>query len=171
MWGGTTIIPGGPSGLIHLRRTLAIGKTGYTSIPGGRGDRSGALGGSGLAISRYSAHPEEAIELVRFLIRAEIQSSEQREVADQAAQPKFYDLPSISAHHNHSENSSQRGNGVVSRPSSVTGRKYEQVTRAYISAVHSVLTGLKDAPETAADLENELIKITGFSTGPPKTAE
>ncbi len=171
MWGGTTITPGGRSHLLHLRSSLAQGKTGYTGIPAGPGGRGGTLGGSGLAVSRHSAHPQEAIELVRFLIRAEIQSNEQGEGANQPAQPKFYDLPSISELPNHSESLSQHRNGVVSRPSSVTGRKYEQVTRAYISAVHSVLNGQKGGPEAAADLEKVLIKITGFSTGPPKTAE
>src|SRR6266404_8068283 len=171
MWGGTTITPGGRSHLLHLRSSLAQAKTGYTGIPAGPGGRGGTLGGSGLAVSRHSAHPQEAIELVRFLIRAEIQSNEQGEGANQPAQPKFYDLPSISELPNHSESLSQHRNGVVSRPSSVTGRKYEQVTRAYISAVHSVLNGQKGAPEAAADLEKVLIKITGFSTGPPKTAE
>jgi trehalose/maltose transport system substrate-binding protein len=61
--------------------------------------------------------------------------------------------------------------GVVSRPSSVAGRTYEQVTRAYFGAVHAVLTGQKEAPEAAAELEKQLIKITGYSAGPPKKAE
>jgi trehalose/maltose transport system substrate-binding protein len=171
MWGGTTITPGGRSHLLHLRSSLPQGKTGYTSIPGGPGGRGGALGGSGLAVSRHSAHPQEAIELVRFLIRAEIQSNEQGEGVNQPVQPKFYDLPSTATQPDYSENSSQHRNGVVNRPSGVTGRKYEQVTRAYISAVRSVLTGQKGAPEAASELEKELIKITGFSTGPPKTAD
>jgi len=34
--------------------------------------------------------------------------------------------------------------------------------------VHSVLTGQKEAPEAAAELEKQLIEITGFSAGPPK---
>jgi len=33
--------------------------------------------------------------------------------------------------------------------------------------VHSVLTGEKSAPEAAAALENELVRITGFKKGPP----
>ena len=56
---------------------------------------------------------------------------------------------------------------VVSRPSRVAARSYEQVTRAYFGAVHSVLTGQKRAPEGAAELEKYLVKITGFPTGPP----
>ena len=41
------------------------------------------------------------------------------------------------------------------------------MTDAYIQAVHSVLTGEKSAPEAAAALENELVRITGFKKGPP----
>ena len=45
------------------------------------------------------------------------------------------------------------------------------VAKAYIAAVHSVLTGQSGAPEAAAELERQLIKITGFGTGPPKTLD
>jgi trehalose/maltose transport system substrate-binding protein len=58
-------------------------------------------------------------------------------------------------------------NGMVSRPSNVTGKKYQDVTDAYIQAVHSVLTREKSAPEAAAALENELVHITGFKKGRP----
>jgi ABC-type glycerol-3-phosphate transport system substrate-binding protein len=131
------------------------------------------LGGSGVAISRRSVHPQEAIKLVRFLIREEIHSSEQEEnaSANLPAGPKAYELPSISDAHNRSEKSSRHTSGVVSRPSSEAGLTYDQVTRAYIGAVHSVLTGQRAAPEAAAELEKQLVKITGFGTGPPKTAD
>jgi hypothetical protein len=55
----------------------------------------------------------------------------------------------------------------VNRPSSVVGNKYEEVSRVYISAVHSVLTGEKGAPEAAAELEKELVQLTGLKAGPP----
>ena len=62
----------------------------------------------------------------------------------------------------------QGGGGVVSRPSVVAGQKYEDVTRAYIRALHSVLTGEKVASEAVAALEKELVQVTGFKPGPPK---
>jgi trehalose/maltose transport system substrate-binding protein len=62
--------------------------------------------------------------------------------------------------------SRQNGGGAVARPSIVAGQKYEDVTRAYIRAVHSVLTGEK-IPSAAAALEKELVGITGFRQGPP----
>ena len=57
--------------------------------------------------------------------------------------------------------------GVVARPSTVAGERYEEVSRAYIQAVRSVLLGQSRAPEAAASLEQELVRITGFKPGPP----
>jgi len=152
VWGGAAVNRGGLSHRSHERNTLAVDKTGYTSLPSGRAGSAGTLGGSGLAISRRSAHPREAVRLVRFLIRAEI-----------AAHAKGQPEPAGA--------SSDDDSGIVIRPSSVTGRQYEQVTNAYIAAVHGVLTGNKKAPEAAADLETNLAQITGFGKGPPKTTE
>jgi sugar (pentulose or hexulose) kinase len=56
---------------------------------------------------------------------------------------------------------------VIARPAVITGNKYEEVARAYIQAVHSVLTRERNATEAAADLEKKLIRITGFKAGPP----
>jgi hypothetical protein len=56
---------------------------------------------------------------------------------------------------------------VVARPSIVAGEKYEEVSRAYIGALHAVLTGEKSAPVAAAELEKELVQITGLRPGPP----
>jgi trehalose/maltose transport system substrate-binding protein len=59
----------------------------------------------------------------------------------------------------------------VSRPSTVVGRNYEEVSHAYAGAVHSVLTGEKSAPAAAAELEAQLEHITGFPKGPPEGTE
>ena len=56
---------------------------------------------------------------------------------------------------------------AVSRSSSVSGSHYPEVSEAYIRAVHSVLTRKQSAPEAAATLERELIRVTGFNAGPP----
>jgi hypothetical protein len=58
---------------------------------------------------------------------------------------------------------------AVLRPSSVARRQYPDVSDAYIRAVHSVLTRKQSAPEAAAALEKELIRITGFKAAPPSS--
>ena len=59
-----------------------------------------------------------------------------------------------------------RGTGVVNRPATIVGQRYEDVDHAYIRAVRSVLTGKTKAPEAAKELEKELVGITGFKTRP-----
>jgi trehalose/maltose transport system substrate-binding protein len=55
--------------------------------------------------------------------------------------------------------------GAVARPSTVTSKHYGEVSKAYFSAVHSILTGEKNAQKAVPELESELERITGF---PPK---
>jgi len=64
------------------------------------------------------------------------------------------------------ESRQQRGR-VVARPSIVSGDKYEEVSRAYIRTLHSVLAREQNPSAAAAALEKELVELTGFKTGPP----
>ena len=51
------------------------------------------------------------------------------------------------------------------RPSTATGRMYPDVSRAYYEAVRAVLSGKKTAAEAAAELQAELVQITGLKAG------
>ncbi len=166
VWGGTTITHGGQHRQFHGRSSPFETKTAYALMPGGRGGSAGTLGGSGLAVSQHSPHIPEAIRLVQFLIRAQIQSN-------QAEDRAFIDTPQVQVDGRPAESlkANPNASGVVIRPSSLVGNKYEQVSRAYISAVHSVLTQEKGAPEAAAALEKELVRMTGFKTGPPSSTD
>jgi trehalose/maltose transport system substrate-binding protein len=137
-------------------------------LPGGTAGRVGTLGGWGLAISRFSAHPREALELIRYLTRKDVQVNRSRVLSQPPTLPELYDLPEVLEPNPRFDLLSQAfRTNIVSRPSDVTGKKYQDVTDAYIQAVHSVLTGEKSAPEAAAALEKELIRITGLKKGPP----
>jgi trehalose/maltose transport system substrate-binding protein len=134
-------------------------KFGITHVPGGSGGQAATLGGFGLAVTRSSLHPTEAVKLVQVLIHNEIQSAETRA----HAAPANFVFPDI--------RKSRLSGNVVRRPSTVAGLKYEDVDHAYLNAVHSVLTGEATAPNAAAALERELVRITGFKTGPPKPVQ
>ena len=152
--------------LLHWGRKLSVGEVGYTSLPGGSAASAGALGGLGLAVSKYSLHPREAAALIRFLLREQIDSIKNGTVLNLSTQVVVYDVATKSSQSNSGKSGPLKA-FVTSRPSSVAARSYEQVTKAYFGAVHSVLTGQRDAPERAAELEKYLVKITGFRTGPP----
>jgi trehalose/maltose transport system substrate-binding protein len=137
-------------------------------LPGGNASRVGTLGGWGLAVSQFSAHAREALELVRYLTRRDVQVQRARLLSQPPTLPELYNQPEVSEPNPRFELLNQAfRTGAVLRPSNVTGKKYEDVTDAYIQAVHSVLTREKSAPEAAADLEKELVRITGFKKGPP----
>jgi trehalose/maltose transport system substrate-binding protein len=137
-------------------------------LPGGKAGRVATLGGGGLAVSRSSTHPREALELIRYLTRRDVQVKRSRVLFEPPTLPELYNLPEVREANPHFDLVRQAfQTGTVSRPSDVTGEKYQDVTDAYIHAVHSVLTGEKAAKEAAASLEKELVGITGFKKGPP----
>jgi len=148
-----------------IRDTYAI-----ASIPAGKDGQFTTMGGFGLGVSRSAPHPAEAIELVRFLLHTDGHLRNAPSQSESLQQSEPYEPPPTS----------KPGPGfttkwelpketrVISRPSVTTGQKYEDVSRAYMQAVHSVLLRKTTAPDAAAALEKELVRITGFKTGPPK---
>jgi trehalose/maltose transport system substrate-binding protein len=141
---------------------------GITGIPAGKNAQVATLGGFGLGLSRSSTHTAEALQLIRFLIHREIEIEEARADYESQNWPELYDPTAIlRAKRNSAGNGKLQVSGVVARPSTVAGGRYEEVSRAYIQAVRSVLLGQSKAPEAAASLEQELVRITGFKPGPP----
>jgi trehalose/maltose transport system substrate-binding protein len=139
-------------------------------LPGGESGSVGTLGGWGLAVSRSSSHPREALELVRYLTRRDLQVQRARVLSATPTLPELYNLPEVREPNPHLRVLSQAfQTGIVLRPSNVSGKKYRDVSEAYFKAVHSVLAGEKTAPQAASALEKELIRITGFKKGPPPT--
>ena len=155
--------------LLSVRDNPAIQEQiGMTNVPAGKNGQAATLGGFGLGISRSSRHPTEALQLIRFLVHQEIKLEEAPSGHDSQNGPAVYDPTAISkTKQNSADNGKPQMSGIVARPSTVAGEKYEEVSRAYIEAVHSVLLGQSRAPDAAASLEQELVRITGFKPGPP----
>jgi len=167
VWLGRTISNGERSPQIYWHNFTRTLETGFASLPGGSEGSASTLGGSGLAVSQLSAHRKEAIDFVRFLVHSQVQLDESRKTAP-PEQFVIANLTSASDMYSDSRKPSQSGIDLVSRPSVEARAQYQQVSASYSAAVHAVLTGNKRAPEAAADLEKQLIEITGFRTGPPK---
>ena len=136
--------------------------------PNGQAGAASVLGGASLGISRNSSHPKEAMALVRFLCRRDVQLERARVSAQAPTLPDLYDDPELLRRNPYFSLLIQGFlNGAIARPSSVTGKLYGNVSEEYFKALHSVLTGERSAPSAAADLEKELIRITGFKTKIP----
>ena len=126
---------------------------GYAGMPGGPAGRFGMLGGSGLAVPSRSPHRREAIELIRFLLRDQASPAGPPD----GPAPALHDLPLVL-----DARTSAHKSAIAARPSIAAGRFYEPVTRAYVEALHSVLTGAAPAAEAVARLEERLDEITGY---------
>jgi trehalose/maltose transport system substrate-binding protein len=152
----------------EIAGSLIAHKVAVALLPAGEGGHLGTLGGIGLGVPRYSAHQREAIELVRFLTRPDMAAKRGRLVSDPPSLPALYGIPEV-LESNPQFQIVNRAllTGVVLRPSEVSGKNYNEVSKAYSRAVHSVLTHERTAPEAAAALEKELVHITGLRTGPP----
>jgi len=129
-------------------------------LPAGRAGSASTLGGQGYGVSRYSLHPREAAMLVRFLTGRNEQARRSRQSSNPPIIPELYKDPEILARNPYfSTILAAYREGVAVRPSTVAGKKYPDVSRAYFEAVHSVLSHKKLAPQAAADLQQELAQI------------
>jgi len=152
-----------PTSFVTSENSEIKGKFGATLLPAGRLGHAATLGGASLSIYRNTQHPKEAEALVRYLCRRDVELARAKATSQPPVMPELYDVPEVVQARPHFAALKQIfTQGVVERPSSITGSKYDQVSAAYFNAVHSVLTKRKSASEAAADLERELVQITGF---------
>ncbi|MBN9659804.1 MAG: ABC transporter substrate-binding protein [Acidobacteria bacterium] len=138
------------------------GKHGVTLLPRGRTGAAEVFGGDGYAVSRRSAHPKEAVALVRYLCGRRSQTLQAKVLSTPPTMPDLYNDPELLRASPHiREIRDAVGHGLVARPSTVTGEKYTSVSAAFSTAVHSVLVHEKTGAAAAAELERRLMQIIG----------
>ena len=127
----------------------------------GEGARNAAtLGGWQMMASSYSESPDAAVELCKFLTSAESQKSRAIELSTLPTIASLYeDAEVLEAQPFFGRLVETFSGGAVARPSTVSSSEYNNVSIAYFSAVHSVLTGTTDAESALGDLEGELEEI------------
>jgi trehalose/maltose transport system substrate-binding protein len=152
------------------------GKYGVTLLPRGRTGAAEVFGGDGYAVSRRSAHPKEAVALVRYLCGRRSQALQARVLSTPPTMPDLYGDAELLRDSPHiREIRGAMGAGLVARPSTVTGEKYTSVSAAFSTTVHSVLVREKSGSAAAAELERQLVQILSArsasgSQEPPRTA-
>jgi trehalose/maltose transport system substrate-binding protein len=137
------------------------GKVGMTVLPKGGADgrHAATLGGWQLAVSKYSANQEAAIDLALYLAGPEVQKKraidlsllptieslyEDADVVQ--ANPFFADMKEVLA-------------SSVARPSTVTGGNYNQASSEFFNAVFTVLSGRKSAEGSLKELNAKLTRL------------
>jgi ABC-type glycerol-3-phosphate transport system substrate-binding protein len=132
-------------------------------LPHGQERSAACVGGRGYGVSRHSLHPREASMLVRFLCRPDVQLSRCERIGGAPTIPALYEgADSTAMNFYFSIILKAYRDGGLLRPSTNTGKKYPEISRAYSEAVHAVLVGKKSAPRATSDLASELAQITGL---------
>lgn len=139
-----------------------------TLLPDGGGGHAATLGGWQLAVSTYSKHPQEAVELVRFLTSREVQLHRSIEGAFSPTIPELYEeAAAVEANPYYKTLKNIFFGGAVARPSTVSGKAYAEVSFDYFTAVHNVLTGETTAAEALTELEAKLADLINYETELP----
>lgn len=137
------------------------GKVGMMALPvGADGQKSsGCLGPMYLGISKYTAKPELATELLRYLVGPEVQKMRAIEGAYNPTQKSLYSDKDVLAKLPFLADAQAAFDGSVARPSGYTGSSYNRVSQAFYRAVHEILADGADVDKTLADLAGRLEKL------------
>ena len=139
---------------------------GVGPLPAGSGEGgtpAATLGGWQLGVSRYSNNPAAAVDFALFAASPEEQLQAALEVSRLPTVESVYETEELL-------NSPVSWfaellpvfQNAVARPSTATAPRYNEVSRAFFTAVHDVLTGNKDAETAMGELEIDLEELTGL---------
>lgn len=137
-------------------------KIGVTALPAGgeAGKSTGTLGGWQLAVSNYSGHPKEAVDLVRYLTSSTEQKRRAIEGAYNPTIPALYQDTDVLEAAPFMGDLYETFTHAVARPSRVTGAKYNQVSAEFFNATHQVLSGQATAADALSTLAEKLDRLS-----------
>ncbi|MCB1824919.1 MAG: ABC transporter substrate-binding protein, partial [Candidatus Competibacteraceae bacterium] len=137
-------------------------RVGVSALPKGGADgrHAATLGGSQLAVSNYSKHPQLAADLVLYLTGAQEQKRRAIQGAYNPTLIALYQDPEVLAAAPFMGALYDTFVNAVARPSTVTGIQYNQVSTEFWNAVHPVLAGKIQAQASLAQLERSLKRLS-----------
>ncbi|MCW2238680.1 ABC transporter substrate-binding protein [Azospirillum canadense] len=138
------------------------GKVAVVPLPKGGPDgrHAATLGGQLLAVSKFSAHIPEAVDLARSLTSPEEQKRRAIQGGANPTIPALYDDPQVLAANPFFGDLAKSIGSTVNRPAQATGMRYNQVSSEFFSDTHEVLSGQQPAAETLARLKEALVRIS-----------
>ncbi|WP_372616934.1 ABC transporter substrate-binding protein [Falsiroseomonas sp.] len=148
--------------LLNAEDSPVRGKVGVAVLPRGAvqgGVHAAGLGGEQLAVSRYTAHPEQAVDLVRYLTSREEQKRRAIAGAFTPSIVALYEDEEVLAPNPFFRDLVPTLRSAVARPSGVTGARYNRVSAEFAAAVHAVLSGQSEPAEALDRLERQLTRI------------
>lgn len=136
-------------------------KVGVAALPKGGVDGKSAatLGGWQLAVSKYSKHPAEAVNLVLFLTSKDIQKRRAISASYNPTIPELYKDADVLKAAPFFGSLADVFTSAVARPATVTGEKYNEVSTAFWNASYATLSGKAKGAVSVKRLEADLTHI------------
>jgi trehalose/maltose transport system substrate-binding protein len=128
-----------------------------TLLPAGAEGHAQVVGGFQLAVSRYSAHPQKAAELVLFLTGSNAQKSRALQEGYLPTRSRLYrDVQVLEAVPEARIVSEAKPESWVLRPASIAGPGYSAISKCYFETVHSILARQCSPEKGLRDLQQKL---------------
>lgn len=145
-----------------------LGRFAVAPLPRGAGPSASVLGGWQLGVSRYSRHPEAAMELVRYLTSPEVQAWRAVEASYIPTIPSVVARPEVQAAQPYLKDVNGRMERLVARPSAVLKARYPAVSRAYFEGVSGILEG-EGAAQSVARMRGEIERVMAWPESSVRT--
>lgn len=149
-------------GLANSADSVIKGKVGVMALPKGSAEGNGAatMGGQELAVSKFSKHPELAIDLVMFLTGKDEQKRRALVGAYHPTIQSLYQDKDILASNPFIASLASTFVNATPRPSTPTGGNYNKVSSEFWNAVYGVLSDHNDPAASLKSLDEKLRKIS-----------
>lgn len=131
-------------------------------LPMGEGEgatSAACLGGWNVAVSEYSDNKEIATDFVLYLASLEAQKQRAINEGNLPTIQALYEDPDVLEANPFFDRWEEVFLNAVPRPSAPAGKDYNEVSTAFFTAVHSVLSGEEEAAAALEDLEADLEDI------------
>ncbi|MDF9434921.1 ABC transporter substrate-binding protein [Chromohalobacter israelensis] len=136
------------------------GKIGIAPLPHGpKGQPKATLGGWNFGVSRYSAHPRLAADLVAYITAKPQQKAHATLMGRNPTIESLYQDPEVLDSNPAMADVYQNLVNGVARPASVTGGAYARVSNAFFNATHRVLAGETDGTTAVQQLGRQLKRL------------
>lgn len=151
------------------KRSIEVGhRFAVAPIPAGTVRRASVLGGWYLGISKQTHRRAEAIEFLKYMLSPDVQSERAIQGGFLPGLRSLYRDPAVlKAIPPFLASMPETPGSIVRRPAALAGANYDRVSRAYAHGIHLILTGEVSAPQGVADIQAELVRVTGFASGRP----
>lgn len=135
-----------------------VGKVGVTALPTGADGQksSGSLGTAYLGISKYSKKQALAADLLRYMVGSEDQKMRAIDGGYNPTVEALYQDSDVLAKIPFLGMAKAAFEESVARPSAVTGKDYNRLSRTFYRAVHDIISGKDDVGKQLVDLERRL---------------